>query len=155
MTPHVVPHGVLGQRLCQQRIERLQLRRRQFGQGQSQVIGNRPFRVQGAWKCQFMKRIGINEGLSDGLCSRYDRGQHRIIAQRRARQRQLCGQALDTFGTLLRPRFLETPVPMQRNRAADGGIGTVASVAMLNIELIIVQVKPQRHRYLLNNSGRG
>ena len=66
----MIPHGLLGQRLCQEGIERLQLRGRQLGQGQSQVIGNGPFRVEDARKRQFMKRVGISERLFDGLSSR-------------------------------------------------------------------------------------
>src|SRR5262250_1488810 len=36
---------------------------------------------------------------------------------------------------------------MQRNRAPTGGIRPIAAVAMLDVELIIIEPEPHRHRF--------
>ena len=61
--PDMVPDPWLGQRFLQEGIERGQLLRGQFRQGQCQVIGNGTFGVEGTGKRQFMKGIRIDEGL--------------------------------------------------------------------------------------------
>src|SRR5712692_8822689 len=63
VTPSVVPHRWLGQGFLPQGIERSQLRRRQCGQGQRQVLGNGAFGVERTGKRQLLKRVGIRKRL--------------------------------------------------------------------------------------------
>lgn len=63
VTLDVVPHRLLGQGVFQQGMERSQLRRREFGQRQRQVIGAGPFGVERTGKRQLMKRVRLRTRL--------------------------------------------------------------------------------------------
>jgi hypothetical protein len=62
--------------------------------------------------------------------------------QRGMRQRELHGERLDALSASLGRRFLEGPVPVQGNWAADGAIGTEPPLAMFHIKFVIEESPP-------------
>src|SRR5207245_11582678 len=89
----------------------------------------------------FGKRVGTR---GDG---RYARGERGYRAHRGLWQRQLLRQGFQPVSPLLAARFLQTAVAMQRNRAPTGRIRTIAALAMLDVELIIIETEPQRYGF--------
>jgi hypothetical protein len=66
-----------------------------------------------------------------------------MALQRCAGQRQLRSEPLDSLGALLGRRFLEGPVSVQEDRAADGAVGTEARLTMFHIQRIVEESPPQ------------
>src|SRR5262245_45897336 len=111
------------------------------------MVRNGAFRLKGTGEGELMKGVGISTGLAHAFPRRQRRRQQRIIAQRSTGHRHLGGQALNAVGLLLTACFLPPPVAMQRNRASAGGIGAIAALALLHVELVIIQAKPDNDRF--------
>jgi hypothetical protein len=110
------------------------------------MIGNGAFGVEDTGEGQLMKGVGIGERLSGGFDGREGR-RRRVLGQRGTRQREVCRQSLNAVGALLGVRVLEPAVVMQGDRATTGCIRPVAALAMLDIELIIVEAELHNHRF--------
>ena len=138
---------LLLERLREEGVDRRQLLLGQFRQGHPEIVRDRQLGGNPRGKGQLVQRVGVDKRL-DGEDRRLCQRQRSSAAlDSRTGQQQLRSEDFQAFHTLLDGRFLEPAVPVERDRAANGMVGAVALLAMLDIQFLIEEPLPEDDRF--------